>query len=167
MNVGNLNLNQKYNYNGAENNFSYSRTKPAFCAQDKFELSQNKRVIDKINALEGDAFDNANEIKNIILESVGLPKDCIQVEVFDIPQQDAYCDYFNMSTGNILVHRNNNVDKIKLAKVIRHEIEHFMQSLAIVKNYGLDFYKKEYCEFQQGEIRGAFDNVSVEVNDKL
>lgn len=123
-------------------------------------------LMQEISLLNGDPFENANKIKNIILKNMGLPKDCIQIEIFDKPNKKTYCDYFNHYSGNILIHRNDNYDTKKLAQIIRHEIEHFVQSLAIIKYYGVEFYKELYKE-QKNEIKNEFPTTSIEFNNAL
>ena len=132
-----------------------------------FTSIQKQSITDKINSLKGDPFENANKIKEILLEDMGFPKNCIQVEVLNPPEnEDGYCDYFNMSTGNILIHRNPRMTKQDIALRIRHELEHFKQSLAIIKNHGLDEYKN-YIEGNKKEIENRIPGISTKFNTKL
>lgn len=137
-------------------------------AFDTVSFSSNKTdVVSKINQLQGNPFDNANKIKEILLEDMGLPKDCMHVELLESPKENnGYCDYFNMATGNILIHKNPKLSNQDVALIIRHELEHFMQSLGIVKHFGIDTYKN-YIEQNTKEIENLFPNISTEFNHRL
>ena len=56
--------------------------------------------------------------------------------------------------------------KQDIALTIRHELEHFKQSLGIVKYFGIEEYKK-YIEMNKMEIEKRFPSISTELNVKL
>ena len=162
--------NKQNNYRGTAIKIDIGNVKLKQLGKDTVSFCSNKKqnTVEQINLLKGDPFDNANAIKNILLEEMGLPKDCIQVELLKASENECYCDYFNMSTGNILLHRNPNLTKKDVAITIRHELEHFKQSLGYVKNFGVEEYKK-YVE-ESGNIEDIqlhCPDVSTKFNYKL
>ena len=177
MEIGSKNIFNSLNIKNKQNNYctaapkiDIGNAKLKNLIKDTVSFSSNKKlsVAEQIDMLQGDPFDNANKIKEILLQDMGLTKDCIQVEILQAPQDDAYCDRFNMSTGNILLHRNPNSTIKEVAITIRHELEHFKQALGYVKNFGTEEYKKYVQESGNIEdIQTNCPNVSTKFNSKL
>ena len=174
MNIsGNINFSSLRwrNINYSPIKFGLNNVKLKQLNKDEVSFGANVKLnaIDRINRIQGNAFDSANKIKEILLEDLGLPKDCIQIEVIEPPEGDGnYCDYFDMATGNIILHRDSYSTPQKVAVTIRHELEHFRQCLGYVKNFGLEEYKK-YVEESGNieEIEQNCPNVSTKFNKEL